>query len=388
MSGCKNCYNGCDPVVSDKCVKYTGPSIVEFGIEKGDNIYSVLQVLLNTTKTFLSGKGINISLEADKLCELITENLPECAECSGYNLEDLLGAITSSICFLEQKSSDLDDRIDEINAPMDIGCLEGVETTSGANSILAATIGKLCSLVLEVEEIVLSLENEYVKVSEIDNFISEYISGESALIKNRMVPYVAMEYYGPLTFFDGTGKGTGDWVDVYLCNGQNNTPDKRGRTTVGAIVGMGGGVLDTEVNPVSSTFNPNYALGSKQGTNSVTLNANQIPSHTHTLEINSGGEHTHYMAVSNTALTNNSGSLYDGTDPERKERGLASRAAELSSDVFDYELGTIAGAVDAGKTSSNGSHTHTGTAQASGGNQAHSNIQPTIAAYYIMYIPS
>ena len=48
-----------------------------------------------------------------------------------------------------------------------------------------------------------------------------------------MVPYTVVEYYGPLTYFDNTGAGQGDWDRIFLCNGLNGTPDKRGRVAVG-----------------------------------------------------------------------------------------------------------------------------------------------------------
>ena len=93
-----------------------------------------------------------------------------------------------------------------------------------------------------------------------------------------MVPYVAYEYYGPLTNFDGSGIGipANGFFKVYLCNGLNGTPDKRGRVAVGAIQNVPGGPLDAAVNP-SNAGNPNYALYTTAGANTVTLITSQIP---------------------------------------------------------------------------------------------------------------
>jgi hypothetical protein len=41
--GCNNCFNGCAETTSDQCVKYTGISIPELGIVKGDSLAAVLQ---------------------------------------------------------------------------------------------------------------------------------------------------------------------------------------------------------------------------------------------------------------------------------------------------------------------------------------------------------
>ena len=40
MSDCQNCYNGCTEIVSDKCVKYTGPNLPCTGINKNDALYT------------------------------------------------------------------------------------------------------------------------------------------------------------------------------------------------------------------------------------------------------------------------------------------------------------------------------------------------------------
>lgn len=44
---CNNCYNGCVETTSDQCVKYTGLSIPELGITKGDSLSLVLLQITN-----------------------------------------------------------------------------------------------------------------------------------------------------------------------------------------------------------------------------------------------------------------------------------------------------------------------------------------------------
>ena len=101
-----------------------------------------------------------------------------------------------------------------------------------------------------------------------------------------MVPYTVVEYYGSLSYFNSTGIGNAllGWDKIYLCNGLNGTPDKRGRVPVGAIQLVPGNTPDPAVNPASDPlFNYNYAVGNTYGANSITLSGTQIPAHTHKL---------------------------------------------------------------------------------------------------------
>jgi microcystin-dependent protein len=171
-----------------------------------------------------------------------------------------------------------------------------------------------------------------------------------------MIPYAVYEYHGPLTYFDASGAGIGDWIKVYLCNGANNTPDKRGFVSVGVTTGMLGGSLNPLVDP-ALPGNPPYTIGAVTGTNSVGLTINQIPSHTHTGVTNTTGAHSHVFA-GYTASGSNDGS--GGED---------------------------AGYFENKSTAAAGDHSHTLSINAIGGGQAHPNTQPGIGCYYIQYRP-
>jgi microcystin-dependent protein len=187
-----------------------------------------------------------------------------------------------------------------------------------------------------------------------------------------MVPYVAYEYYGPLTNFDGTGMGFPalGFYQVYLCNGLNGTPDRRGRAAVGAIQNVPGAPLDAAVDPANAG-NPNYALYTTAGANTVTLITSQIPVHNHSAVAVSSGTispnpHSHTISWQKGQADQNEpgvyGELYDARTPYN--RTTATSTVSLSVDVTTGVTITPAG---------------------SGG--AHANIQPVIGAYYIMYIP-
>jgi hypothetical protein len=140
----------------------------------------------------------------------------------------------------------------------------------------------------------------YVLISDIDSYIEAYITSTptDTHFSRFMIPYTAVPYFGVVTgFFDITGAGLGDWEKIYLCNGENNTPDLRGKVLVGAnIMGQGPYNYDAS-NPAFG--NPNYDQGQAFGENNSRLTSmDQVPSHNHpnTLTINDPG-HVHYGHV-------------------------------------------------------------------------------------------
>ena len=202
-----------------------------------------------------------------------------------------------------------------------------------------------------------------------------------------MIPFVAYEYYGSLSNFDGTGAGipANGFNDVYLCNGLNGTPDKRGRVAVGAIasvppVGLG---LDPAVNPAFAG-NPNYALSGTAGANTVTLITSQLPLHTHNATVVASGtvgNHTHIIMGGSGPGDSAAPNALQVAANEKADGGNASyKMSVATSQVHNSGITSAsgAGAVSLSVAVSNSN---------AGSGEAHSNIQPVIAAYYIMYIP-
>jgi microcystin-dependent protein len=187
-----------------------------------------------------------------------------------------------------------------------------------------------------------------------------------------------IEYYGALTGnFDVTGAGIvgTDWEKIYLCNGLNGTPDKRGRVGVGAIVGVGGGPMNPVVDPATPT-NPNYALNGTAGANTVTLNTSQIPSHTHVASVTDPG-HIHFTLAD---IIDTTGVLPTNTTSIAKESQFGSSQEEYAMRSSAITAATL------GLSSSTTTGISVINATAGSGG-AHSNIQPVLACYYIMYIP-
>jgi microcystin-dependent protein len=172
-----------------------------------------------------------------------------------------------------------------LEGPYTIDCLDSVTANSGTHAILQAAINKICGLEIDLTALALDVDTNYVKLADLNSLIAAYLAsvGTSTKYYNRMIPYTVVEYYGSLTGnFDVTGAGIvgTDWEKIYLCNGNNGTPDKRGRVPVGATTGMGGGSFNPAVDP-GVAGNPSYALLGTAGSNTVTLSATEIPAHSH-----------------------------------------------------------------------------------------------------------
>lgn len=372
---CSNCFNGCTEIISDECVKYTGYNIPALDISNGDSLADVELKITTFIIDLSTANGIIPVIDPADLCALVSGFLPVSGD---ITLNDVISALIRSICSLKTSVTAIESTLTTLNANYTIGCLTGVTASSDTHDILQAAINKLCSTAADLTALQLNVSTNYVELADLNTLIQAYLDSiaPSNLYKNNMVPYVAYEYYGPLTGFDVTGAGSGQFIDVYLCNGSNGTPDKRGRVAVGTTDGsMAGSIpMSSVVNP-STPGNPSYALNTLQGLNNVTLTASQIPSHTHTATATSTADpHNHFIAKSGDNIgdltsTSPLDTLFDGGDRS-------------------YNLKSTAGTANLGPTSNATVNVTTSVVVSStGGGLSHSNIQPTIGAYYIMYIP-
>jgi microcystin-dependent protein len=342
------------------------------GIQTGDSLSYVEQSLIQFLTSTLNGLGILPIVNDSVLCEVVSKYLPDCGD---LTLNDYISALIQAACDLQEQVDVLDGRVDVIEGSYSIGCLTGVTSTSGTHAILQAVITKLCSIDASLAVLALDVDTNYVKIADLNDLIQAYLDSIATATQHytKMVPYTAVEYYGSLSNFDSTGAGLGDWVNIYLCNGQNGTPDKRGRVPVGAIDLVPGGTPSAAVNP-ATPGNPNYAVGDVAGANTITLDATQIPSHTHVI---TDPGHDHFvLANDNAAAISFSGGP--------TASGPVSSYVDLSGN-FSYRTG--ASALTSATIGLSSSETTGITAASTGGGLSHSNIQPVLACYYIMYIP-
>lgn len=350
---CSNCYNGCSEIISDQCVKYTGVDIPLLGIKNGDSLSYITQSLVGFLSSTLDGSGIKIDIPQNVYCTLVSQYLPVCGDIS---LIDILTALIKASCSLQTQIDDINTTLSILNASYTTSCLSGVDSTSKTHAVLQAVITKLCSIDSDLTALTLDVSTNYVKLSDLNALIAAYLSSLTPGTTQqylKMIPYTAMEYYGSLSNFDGSGKGISGlgWDKIYLCNGNNGTPDKRGRVGVGVIQGVGGGAMNPNVDPAFST-NPNYTLGMLQGINAVTLTSTQIPAHSHTIT-DPGHSHTitGYVGGGSHSFAAGSGNFWY-LDPK-------------TSTEFTGITGT----------------------NSFGGGLSHTNIQPVLACYYIIYLP-
>ena len=375
---CSNCFNGCAEIVSDQCVRYTGVDVPLLGIQHGDSLSYVEQALITFLTAALDGTGIKPTIDPEIICALVQQYLPDCED---LNATNLFIALIKAACDLQEQIDAIVADIAVIEAPYTVDCLDGVTPTSGTHNILQAVITKLCTLIDDFDAFVIDVETNYVKKSELCALVAACTPAPVVQYKDRMVPYTVVEYYGSLSNFDGAGIGipANGFEDIYLCNGANGTPDKRGRIPVGAIQAVpGGGALNPAVDP-SIAGNPNYALNTITGANTVTLTSAQMPSHTHaaaTTVVDPG--HNHLLV----------GAIASGSSaPDPTSSTFIDFRHDLESDL-SYRMTGSNNAPTLGKSETKTTGIFVGVANdPTGGGQSHNNIPPVLACYYIMYIP-
>jgi len=358
---CSNCYNGCSQITSDQCVRYTGIDVPVLGIKQGDSLSYIQQALIEFLVSTLDGSGIKVDIDPNILCPVVSNNLPTCGD---ITIVDVMNALIKTACFIQTEIvaiqadiTNIEADITEINGPYTIasGCLGTLPANPTTHDIVQAIITTLCAFI--------ATSATYVTITELPTLIAQYLasqSGGGTKVYEKMIPYIAYEYYGSISGnFDGTGAGLGDWEKVYLCNGNNSTPDKRGRVAVGVTTGMGGGPMASAVNP--GGLNPNYTLYSTFGANGVQLSENQLPNHTHNNTVNS----TITPNPHNHGYTGSEGNGYP--DGSGDSGGTYVRGSKIEDVTLTVNTTIVNAAV--------------------GGGEFHPNNQPAIGCYYIMYIP-
>jgi len=354
---CKDCLINCPDIISDQCVQYTGPAIPLLGICTGDTLSAFEASIAAEVVGILDGTGIvpaNLTISCPFLQDIIGVASP--------TLSNVLQMLITASCTLKQLIDTINTQI-ENNPVFNTACLTGLPTNPTRDDILQAAIALLCSVKTTVD----AIPSTYVKNSDLTTLVTQIVTningGGGTIVQNntKMIPFTVMAYFGPLSNFDASGIGISSlgFAKVYLCNGNNGTPDLRGRTIVGAIASVPGGPLDAAVDPAANPNNPAWSVFMKQGETFHTLTIAEMPTHTHTL--NDPG-HNHSLTYSNGVHVKD----------------------QSSTQVPSLGNNPISPITIPDKT---GNSTTGITMNSQGGGQPHNNIQPSMAAYYIMYIP-
>ena len=188
-----------------------------------------------------------------------------------------------------------------------------------------------------------------IKKENNDNIIT--INGD-ILNENEYIGY-GIAPIGIIVMWSGDENGPGGcWA---ICNGQNGTPDLRGKFIISSTYSS-----TLTINNEST----NYSLSQTGGKQYVTLQDEEMPSHTHSGNIGSSGSHQHVWELG--GLDDKNFSSGQGQIPPSDGPGL--KANHLS-------------------THSSGSHSHgLGTTTSVGGGQSHENRPPFYVLTYIMRI--
>lgn len=168
---------------------------------------------------------------------------------------------------------------------------------------------------------------------------------------------VSRSTYARLFARIGSTWGSGDGSTTF------NLPDLRGRVIAGTD-DMGG----VSANRLTTIINGDI-FAATGGTETVTLDATTIPSHTHTANVTDPG-HFHY-AVANVGVSDTTMGLpYLGQN------------SNVGTN-FSYALGSTNTVANSGQTSSQTTGISVSNV-ATGGGLAHSNMQPTAIMHYII----
>lgn len=345
---CTDCLKNCgDTLTTDKCVRYTGPDVPILGICEGDSLFQVEQIILDQLVALADGTGILLS-DITLDCDFITLLL----DGQDKTVANLVQTLISAAC---QTKEELDALSAQVNASFSVsGACLTLPSNPTRDQVLQAIVTKLCT----VSAIVDLIYADYVKASQLCTLVTACIGGGSTQEYTKMPKYVALPYHGPLSAFDGAGKGIAafGYDKVYICNGQTvgtfTLPDYRGRSPMGSNYGVPGSLpLDSAVDP-SLSQNAGYSLtpGTKKGAYTDTLTSSTIPAHTHAI-----------------------------TDP-----GHSHNYTRI--DMASHPGGNNVNRPQTQTTAATTSSTTGITIGSTGGSQPHNNTQPSIGTTFIMYV--
>lgn len=179
-----------------------------------------------------------------------------------------------------------------------------------------------------------------------------------------------------------------------LCNGQNGTPDLRGRFVVGAggaySVGATGGAAQVTLTTAQIPAHGHSGTAASAGSHSHAASTGSNGSHSHSGSTNSAGAHTHGIQHDN-GTTASAGTKNVLADPRRGGSESWQNVAQLrtaSVGAHTHSLSINSGGAHTHSVSvdSDGAHTHSVSVGNTGGGEAHENRPPYYALAYIMKV--
>lgn len=381
MPNC-NTTTDCAEKVSSTCTIWDGPDIACLGITNGQTMTDVETLIANKICDLIG----TVNVSDTELCDDLIARLGT----KDKNIANLLQVLADYSCSLKQLINNL---IGEGTTPppeptivVDFKCLTTnndpcAPPNYSLSGIFQILINNICDIQTQINTV------QTTVVTNVNNTIATSIgsvlqtclpnriintgtgAGAKVTIRGLMPPLTGLPYFGPLTYFDNTGKGldSGPMCGWYICNGLNGTIDMRGLVPVGAIQGVGGGSLSPNVDPSLPAnqvgTSANYSVGDTGGFIGVVLSTPQLPPHSHPITDRS---HSH-------------------TNPTKRE---GKNGNDCSIDVFGSFNNSGPGCTNGtGNTyTTSASFTGINSTNNAGGGQGHENRMPYRAVAFITMI--
>ena len=139
---CKDCFNNCDQIQSDLCIKYTGPAIDFLDICTGDTLATVEAAIFSSLQGAVDGTGVVFANFTP--CTFVKTYLG-----TGTTLDKIQQAFNDSICELK---TEVDAISTSPTLSIDASCL-GLSSNPTRDQILQALGTKVCSISTSVDSI-------------------------------------------------------------------------------------------------------------------------------------------------------------------------------------------------------------------------------------------
>lgn len=160
---CNDCFSNCGDITPDKCVRYTGADVATLDIENSTPLSDVNEKMIEGILSALNGEGI--SFDMGVLCDAIRNYLPTPVP----TLKEITQALIQAVCDLSTKVEDLEEVTTSLTSPYTTTCF--TPASSDIHDVLQAAFTKICQLETQLNAFKTTVQTNYVKISDISNYL-------------------------------------------------------------------------------------------------------------------------------------------------------------------------------------------------------------------------